>query len=175
LPPAPTEDGKGGSVLDKIERYNRRLSDWFEWLAFLGLLVMMVVTCVDVVGAKAFRWRVLGALDTVMLSQTVAIAFGASMALILGRHIQVEFFVKVLPRRLAAVINSVILLLGLGLFMVLVWRLTALGYLLQTSGDYSATIHIPYYPFAYGIALACIPVCVVFLLEFLKSLRKRKV
>jgi hypothetical protein len=56
-----------------------------------------------------------------------------------------------------------------------VWRLTALGYLLQTSGDYSATIHIPYYPFAYGIALACIPVCVVFLLEFLKSLRKRKV
>jgi TRAP-type C4-dicarboxylate transport system permease small subunit len=175
LLPAPTEDGEGGSVLDTIERYNRRLSDWFEWLAFLGLLVMMVVTCVDVVGAKVFRWRVLGALDTVQLAQTVAIAFGCSMALILGRHIQVEFFVKVLPRRLGAVVNSCILLLGLGLFMVLVWRLTALGYLLQTSGDYSATIHIPYYPFAYGIALACIPVCVVFLLEFLKSLRKRKV
>jgi hypothetical protein len=58
---------------------------------------------------------------------------------------------------------------------VIVWRLTALGYLLQISGDYSATIHIPYYPFAYGIALACTPVCVVFLLEFLKSLKKRKV
>jgi TRAP-type C4-dicarboxylate transport system permease small subunit len=162
-------------VLDTIERYNRRLSEWFERLAFLALLVMMVITCVDVVGAKAFRWRVLGALDTVMLTQTVAIAFGASMALILGRHIKVEFFVRLLPQRLGAVINSVILLLGLGLFIVIVWRLTALGYLLQTSGDYSATIHIPYYPFAYGIALACIPVCVVFLLEFLKSLKKRKV
>jgi TRAP-type C4-dicarboxylate transport system permease small subunit len=162
-------------VLDKIERYNRRLSDWFEWLAFLGLLVMMVVTCVDVVGAKVFRWRLMGALDIAMLAQTVAIAFGASMALILGRHIQVEFFVKLLPRRLGAVVNSCILLLGLGLFMVIVWRLVALGYLLQTSGDYSATIHIPYYPFAYGIALACIPICVVFLLEFLKSLKKRKV
>jgi TRAP-type C4-dicarboxylate transport system permease small subunit len=162
-------------VLDKIERYNRRLSDWFEQLAFLGLLVMMVVTCVDVVGAKFFRWPLPGSLDIVMLVQTVAIAFGASMALILGRHIQVEFFVKLLPQRLAAVVNSVILLLGLGLFMVIIWRLSALGYLLQTSGDYSATIHIPYYPFAYGIALACIPVCVVFLLEFLKSLKKRKV
>ncbi len=173
--PVPTEDGEGGSVLDTIERFNRRLSGWFEWLAFLALLVMMVITCVDVVGAKVFRWRVLGALDTVMLTQTVAIAFGAGMALILGRHIQVEFFVRLLPPRLRAVVNSVILLLGLGLFMVIVWRLSALGYVLQTSGDYSATIHIPYYPFVYGIALACVPVCLVFLLEFLKSLKKRKV
>jgi TRAP-type C4-dicarboxylate transport system permease small subunit len=161
-------------VLDNIERYNRRLSNWFEWLAFLGLMVMMVVTCVDVVGAKLFRSPLLGSIDIVMLAQTVAIAFGCSMALILGRHVQVEFFIRLLPRRLGAVINSVILLLGLGLFIVLVWRLTALGYLLQTSGDYSATIHIPYYPFAYGIALACIPVCVVFLLEFLKLLRKKR-
>jgi TRAP-type C4-dicarboxylate transport system permease small subunit len=162
-------------VLDKIERYNRRLSEWFERLAFLALLIMMVVTCVDVVGAKVFRWRVLGALDTVMLTQTVAIAFGAGMALILGRHIRVEFFFPLLPRRIGAVVNSVILFLGLGLFMVIVWRLAALGYLLQIKGDYSATIHIPYYPFAYGIALACIPVCVVYFLEFIKSLKKRDV
>ena len=161
-------------MLDKIERYNRRLSDWFEWLAFLGLFVMMVITCVDVVGAKVFRWPLPGSIESVQLAQTVAIAFGTGMALILGRHIQVEFFVKLLPRRLAAVIISVILLLGLGLFIVLVWRLAALGYLLQTAGDYSETIHIPYYPFAYGIALAFIPVCVVFFLQFLKSIRKRK-
>jgi TRAP-type C4-dicarboxylate transport system permease small subunit len=162
-------------VLDTIERFNRRLSDWFEWLAFLGLFVMMVITCVDVVGAKVFRWPLPGSIESVQLAQTVAIAFACSMTLILGRHIQVEFFVKLLPRRLAAVIISVILLLGLGLFTVLVWRLTSLGYLLQTSGDYSETIHIPYYPFAYGIALAFIPVCVVYLLELLKSLKKRKV
>ena len=161
-------------MLDKIERYNRRLSGWFEWLAFLGLLVMMSVTCIDVVGSKLFRWPLPGSLDIVMLAQTVAIAFGASMTLILGRHIQVEFFVKLLPRRLAAVINNVMLFLGFGLFMVIVWRLAALGHLLQTAGDYSATIHIPYYPFAYGIALACIPVCVVFFLKFLTSLKKRK-
>ena len=162
-------------MLNRIEKIIHRLSNWFQLIGVAGMLLMMVITCVDVLGAKAFRWRVLGALDTVMLTQTVAIAFGASMALILGRHIQVEFFVKLLPQRLGAVINSVILFLGLGLFIVIVWRLTALGYLLQISGDYSATIHIPYYPFAYGIALACIPVCVVFLLEFLKSLKKRKV
>jgi TRAP-type C4-dicarboxylate transport system permease small subunit len=162
-------------VLDTIERFNRRVSSWFEWLGLLGLLVMMVVTCVDVVGAKLFRWPLLGSIDIVQLAQTVAIAFAASMALILGRHITVAFFFKLLPRRLAAVINSVILFLGLGLFMLILWRMSWFGYLKQASGDYSATIYIPYYPFAYGIALATIPVCVVYLLELLKSLKKKKV
>ena len=158
-------------MLDTIERFNRRISGWFEWIALGGLLLMMVITCVDVVGAKVFRTPLLGSIDMVQLAQTVAIAFGASMALILGRHIRVEFFVKLLPQRLAAVINSIIMFLGLGLFMLLLWRMSLFGHALQTSGDYSATIHIPYYPFAYGIALATIPVCVVYLVELIRSLK----
>jgi len=162
-------------VLDKFERFNRRLSGWFAWIALVGLLLMMGITCIDVVGAKVFRWPLLGALDIVMLSQTVTISFAASMALILGRHIRVEFFFNLLPRRAQPVIESIVSLLGLGLFMVIIWRLCVLGYSFQTSGEYSATAYISYYPFAYGIALASIPVCLVFLLEFIKSLRNKKV
>jgi TRAP-type C4-dicarboxylate transport system permease small subunit len=162
-------------VLGKFEKFNRRLSDWFEWIGLVGLLLVMAITCIDVVGAKVFKWPLLGALDIVMLSQIVAIAFAASMALILGRHIRVEFLFNLLPRRAQAVINSFVLLLGLGLFSVIIWRLCVLGYSFQTSGEYSATVYIPYYPFAYGIALASIPVCLVFLLEFLKSLTKKSV
>jgi TRAP-type C4-dicarboxylate transport system permease small subunit len=172
-PPAPIEDVEGGSVLDTLERFNRRLSGWFEWIGLVGLLTMMVVTCIDVVGAKLFRSPLLGSIDIVQLAQTVAIAFAASMALILGRHIRVEFLFNLLPRRAQKVIDSFVLLLGLGFFIVILWRLSLFGRLLQTSGDYSATIYIPYYPFAYGIALACIPICVVFLLGFLKSLTNK--
>ena len=160
-------------MLGKFAKFNRRLSGWFEWIGLAGLLIIMVITCIDVVGAKVFLWPVLGALDIVMLSQIVAIAFAASMALILGRHIRVEFLVARLPRRAQAVINSIVLLLGLGLFIVIIWQLCVLGYSFQTSGEYSMTAHIPLYPFAYGIALASIPVCLVLLLEFLKSLTKR--
>jgi len=161
-------------VLDKFERFNHRLSDWFEWIGLAGLLVMMAITCIDVVGAKVFRSPLLGSMDIVQLAQIVAVAFAASMALILGRHIQVEFVFNRLPRRAQAVINSIILLLGLGLFIIIVWRLCVLGYSFQTAGESSPTIYIRYYPFAYGIALACIPVCLVFFLGFLKSLKKKK-
>jgi len=160
-------------VLDKFETFNRRLSGWCEWLGIAAMLLMMVITCIDVVGGKVFRWRLLGAIDIVMLAQVVAISFAAGMTLILGRHIQVEFFFTLLTRRAKAVIDSFVLLLSLGLFILIIWRLGVLGHSFQTSGEYSATAYIPLYPFAYVIALASIPVCLVFLQRFLKSLMKR--
>jgi TRAP-type C4-dicarboxylate transport system permease small subunit len=168
--PHPPEEGEGNQVLDKFEKFNRRLSGWFEWIGLAGMLLMMAITCIDVVGAKIFHWRLFGAIDTVMLSQIVAIAFAASMALILGRHIQVEFVIALLPRRAQAVIDSIVLLLGLGLFSLIIWQLSVLGYTFQTSGEHSASAYIPYFPFAYSIALACIPLCLVLLLQFLKSM-----
>jgi TRAP-type C4-dicarboxylate transport system permease small subunit len=161
-------------MFNKFENFNRQLSDWCEWLGLAALLLMMVITCIDVVGAKVFLRPVLGAIDIVQLSQIVAISFAAGMTLILGRHIQVEFFFNLLPRPVQAISDSVVRLLGLGLFIVIVWRLFVLGRSFQTTGEYTATAYIPLYPFAYAIALACIPVCLVLLLDFLKSLTRRE-
>lgn len=138
------------------------------------MLVMMAITCIDVIGAKVFKSPILGALDVVQLCQIVAIAFAASMTLIVGRHIQVEFFIDLLPRRIQVVINFLVLLIVLGLFMVVIWRVSLLGYSFQTSGEYSPTAYIPLYPFAYAIALACIPVCLVLIQEFFKALKQKE-
>lgn len=160
-------------MLTKFEKFNHRLSEWVELIGVAGMLLMMVITCIDVVGGKVFKSPLLGAIDIVMLSQIVAISFAAGITLIKGRHIQVEFFFSFLPRRAQPVLYSVILLLGLGLFILIIWRLIKLGYSFQASGEYSPTAYIPLYPFAYAIAFACIPVCLILLLEFLKSLTRR--
>lgn len=159
-------------MLDKFENLNTRLSRWCEWLSIAALVLMMAITCIDVVGAKVFRWRLPGAIDIVMLAQLVTIAFAAGMTLIKGRHISVEFFIKLLPQRVQNVVDSIVLLLLLGLFSLIIWQLIVLGYSFQTSGEYSATIYIPYYPFAYGIAIAIVPVWLIILLQFIKSLTK---
>lgn len=164
---------QGLRVLGKFEKFIHKISKWSEWVGIAAMLLMVAVTCIDVVGAKVFKWRLLGAIDIVMLSQIVAIAFAASMSLIQGRHISVEFFIKLLPKGVQKGIDSFILLLCIVLFGAIIWRLCVLGYSFQTSGEYSATIHIPYYPFAYGIALASIPVCLVLLINLYKMLTKR--
>jgi TRAP-type C4-dicarboxylate transport system permease small subunit len=156
--------------IEKFEKFNTRLSGWFEWVGIAGLLLMMVITGIDVIGGKLFTWRLLGAIDIVTLSQIVAIAFSAAIALIVGRHIRVEFLVNRLPRRAQAVINSFVSLLGLILFLLIIWRLIVLGISFQTAREATATVYIPLYPFAYGIALASVPVCLVFLADLIKAI-----
>lgn len=159
-------------MLDKFEKFNQRISGWFEWIGVAGLLAMMLVTLIDVVGAKLFNTPLLGAIDWVQIFQGVAIAFACAMTLIVGRHVKVEFLVTRLPNRAQAIIESIALLLGLGLFVLIVWRLTVLGYYFQAGGETSPTAYIPLYLPAYGIALASIPVWLVFLQNLLSSLTK---
>ena len=158
------------AFLERFERFNRRLSGWFEWIGLFGLLVMVFITCIDVIGSKVFLKPVFGAIDIVVLAQLVAISFAAASALILGKHIEVEFFVVLLPRRVQAVINSIMHLFGLVLFALIIWRLIVFGYAFQTGDEVSATARIPLSIFAYSIALACVPVCLVFILKFLNAI-----
>ena len=158
------------AFLEKFDRFNRRLSRWFEIIGLGGLLVMMGVTCLDVFGGKMFRSPVYGALDIVMLGQLVAVAFATAYALIIDRHVSVEFFVALLPKHLQAGIDAVISFFGLAFFILIAWRLAVYGYSLQIGGEVSATIRIPLYPFAYGIAVASVPVALIFLTQILKAI-----
>jgi len=156
--------------MDKFDRFNRIVSILFEWIGLAGLLVMMLVTCLDVFGSKLFLRPVPGSIDIVMLSQLVAISFAGASALLLGKHVQVDFFVPILPPRARDIVNCIMSFFGLVLFLLVIWRLSAYGYSLLIGREVSPTASIPLYPFAYGIALACIPISLVLLSSFLKSL-----
>lgn len=157
------------TFLEKVETLNNWVIHKIEWIGLAGLLVMMLVTCIDVAGAKLFLHPIRGALDSVEIAQLIAISFAAAAALIYGRHIEVEFFVVLLPKRVQSFIAFVIHLLGFALFVLIVWRLAQHGYHLQTGGEGSPTVRIPLFPFAYGAAFACVPICVALLIKAINS------
>jgi TRAP-type C4-dicarboxylate transport system permease small subunit len=159
-------------VLQKLMKVSRLLSNWLERIAIAGILVMMGVTCADVVGTKFFRRPVHGAIDAVMLSQVVAIAFTIALTQILGKHVRVDFLLARLRARTQAVIDSIINFFLFILFCVIVWRLYVFGHSMQVAREVSPTLYVPLYPFVYGVAFASIPVCLVFLIEFLISVMK---
>ena len=160
------------TFLEKFDRFNRRLSGGFELIGLVGLLLMMVITCLDVFGGKLFRTPVYGALDIVMLGQLVAISFATAYALLIGRHVSVEFFIALLPKRLQNLLDVVISFFGLTFFVLIIWRLFAYGHSLRVGGEVSATIRIPLYPFAYGIAVASIPVALIYIVYILKAIAR---
>jgi TRAP-type C4-dicarboxylate transport system permease small subunit len=159
-------------MLNKLEKLNQRISGWFEWVGISALLLIMVITFVDVVGAKLFTWRVPGAIDLVQVSQAVAIAFAATMVLILDRHVRVTFLIDRMPRRAKEITAIIIHFLELGIFILIVWRLFVFGHYMQTGGEGTGTIRIPLYPFGYGMAVALIPFCLVIIVRIVASLAR---
>lgn len=157
-------------MLDKLDKFNRMVGGWAEWVGFGAIFLMVVLTCVDVLGAKLFRLPVFGALDVMMIAQLIAISFAAAMTLIQSRHVQVEFFMILFPKRIQALVDCLVQLLCLGLFMLIVWRLFVHGYYLQVGGEETATARILLFPFSYACGLAIFPVCLVFLHKFLNSI-----
>ncbi len=157
------------TFLNKFERFNRVVSGGFEWIGVAGLLTIAAITCIDIVGSKVFLRPVPGSVDINGFSQIIAIAFAIAFTEIIGRHVRVEFFVSRLPRHAQGIINSFTSLLTLALFILIVWRSYELGQTLQSAGHTSLSARIPLYPFAYAISFASIPVCLIFLVEFLRS------
>lgn len=155
-----------------LDKFNFRISQWLLWAGIFFMMVIVFVTGIDVIGGKLFTWRLLGALDIVQLSQAMAMGFGVALALIEGRHVNVEFIVNKLPAAAQKVIGVIINLIGLLLFMLIVWRLSIFGLSFFSTKEATATIYIPVYPFIFALALACVPVCLIFLSNLLKSIFK---
>jgi len=162
-------------LVDKVQQRNRALSDAIESVGILALLVIMGITCADVIGAKMFLKPVPGALDIVMLAQTIAVSFATAATLSAGGHVSVEIFLMHLPPLPKRLTTIVIEMLSLSLFVLIVWQLALYGHELRLDGEVSPTARIPLYPFAYGIALGALPACVELIARILKAVCGQKV
>jgi TRAP-type C4-dicarboxylate transport system permease small subunit len=158
---------------DGFKKFNARLSTWMEWVGLIAVLLMILITCVDVIGAKLFLRPVFGAIDIVMIAQLIAITFAAAATLLAGRHVQVEFFMMMLPKKPQAIVDAFVHLVGLGLFALMFWRLMLYARTLQITGEVSSTARIPLHYFAYGVALSFIPVCLILIYNLIQSIRMK--
>src|SRR4030043_1100954 len=155
--------------LNHLDKFTRSFSSSLEWVGVIGILLMFLVNFIDVAGAKLFLWPLPGSVEIISFSQIVAIAPAIAFTLLLGRHIRVEFIIDRFPKRIRAAITSISSFLSLILFALILWQSYVYGQSLQKAGEIGSTSHLPFYPFAYLIAFCCIPVCLVFLMEVLKS------
>ena len=160
------------AVLDRCKQYNERFSNAVEWVGIVAFVFMMLLTTVDVIGAKVFLKPVPGALDLMMLAQLVCISFALSASFIANRHVAVEFFVPLMPKTLQRLTALFVDALVLILFITMTWQLFVYGLDLKTYGEVSPTIRIQLYPFVYGASFAFIPACVVALVNLIESATK---
>jgi TRAP-type C4-dicarboxylate transport system permease small subunit len=156
----------------KFRKSIHSLSSWFERVGLVAMAAMGLTTLIDVIGSKVFRVPLPGSTEMTSVIQVLAIAGGLAFSKIDGRHIRVDFLLEWLPQRSKAALDVFSALLGLGLFAVAGWMSYYHGVNLLNSGTKTFLLGIPLSPFAFWIALCCIPMCLVIIIELLTSIER---
>jgi TRAP-type C4-dicarboxylate transport system permease small subunit len=149
--------------LDKI----RGLSRFLNVIAGISLTFLMLLTVMDVI-LRALKKPIVGTYELVAFSGAVVIGFAVPLTSWVRGHIFVDFLVLKFPKTIKNIFNITTRCLVIILFFLIGWNLIKYGMDLQKSGEVSLTLQMPFYPVAYGVAVACFVQCLVMLCDIVK-------
>lgn len=158
----------------QLEKAVYWLSKRLNWVAAVILIAMMVLTDVHVLGRYLFNKPIVAVFDVSEVLCVCVVVFALAQTQILRLHISVKFLVAKLRRRPRGIIGAIGCLLSFGLFSVLARQCIVYGIDLWRAGTATVTARIPVHPFLFLLAFACGLLCLVLLLDFLKSLREAR-
>lgn len=140
------------------------------------LLVMAFLITADVVMRYAFNSPILGTLEITEFMLAAVVFLGLAYAQAQRAHVGVDLLVQKLPPRLAAGVDSVVILLAILIYGLIVWQSYGNATQALRTGLESDLLAIPHFPFRIlvpiGSALLCLELLVT-LEERLRTLWRR--
>ena len=150
-------------VLAVVSRVSRVLHD----VAGAALTFMMCITVVDVLG-RATGHPVMGTYEIVGLTGAVVIGFAVPFTSWDKGHIYMEFVLDRLSKSHRNLLLIFTRLLCIVLFIFIGYNLLQVAADYRRAGEVSATLLIPIFPVAYGVAVCCFIECAVFLCDIVR-------
>jgi TRAP-type C4-dicarboxylate transport system permease small subunit len=158
--------------MSRFEKIVNLLTRWLNWMAGAALIVVMVIVCANVIGRGFFETPVKGTVDIVSLLGAIVIGWAIAYTQVVKGHIRVDLLVQRLPHRIQYILDSVIDLFGLALFALISWQTIIFAKANFEVGELSEVLKIPITPFACVVAMGCIALALVLLIDLIKSVSK---
>jgi TRAP-type C4-dicarboxylate transport system permease small subunit len=137
-----------------------------------ALLGIMFLTCLDVSMRYFFNRPIPGTYELVGIMGAVVASFAMPYTMLERGHVAVEILIKSLSVRKQLIIETATHLLGILFFLVLVWQSIELGLDMKRAGEITPTLHIPFYPIIYLIALCFFGLCLAILRNLIQIWKK---
>ena len=146
---------------------------WFNMVASAALVVMMLLTSVDVFMRYLLNSPITGTYDLVGLLGAVMASFAMPYTMLKKGHVAVEILVQSLSRGKQLIVETCTHLLGISLFLVLVWQAILLSRDMKAAGEVTPTLLLPFYPIVYCMAVCFFGLCLAILVNLLHIWMKR--
>jgi TRAP-type C4-dicarboxylate transport system permease small subunit len=140
--------GKAFPVARSIASLVDRTSIFFARGVVAALVAMVLLTCADVFLRYIFRRSIMGSTEVVGHYFMVAVVFLplAYGMITRGGHIKVEFAVSRLPLRLQLVLETLGLLLSLGIYSLITWYGAVGVFRSWKTGETMVNVALPLWP-----------------------------
>ncbi|MBW2630380.1 MAG: TRAP transporter small permease [Deltaproteobacteria bacterium] len=157
----------------RLEKQLDNFSSAFNWLAAGAIMVMMLLTCADVM-LRLFRHPIPGTYEVVGLMGTVGVSFALAYTTAKKGHIMVEFLTNRMPKNVQFIVAAAGEFFSALLFGIIAWQSALYALDLKRTGEVSLTIEMPIYPFVFSITIGCFLVFLILATDFYKSLKRIK-
>ncbi len=148
----------------------RFVSRLLNIIAGVAVTVMMLLTVADVL-LRAGGHPIIGTYEIASLLLALVIGFGIPQVSLDRGHVYMDFLLEKLSKRARKVMNTITRLFCITFFLPLGYNLFNVGARFHASGEVSATMKIPFYPVAYGVAVCCLLECCVFIFDIVRIWR----
>ncbi|MCP4682309.1 MAG: TRAP transporter small permease [Desulfobacterales bacterium] len=155
--------------MDFLEKINTRLARLLFWIAGAAIVVMMLLTCADVV-LRYLRMPIPGTYELICFLGAVAVSFAMAHTSLQKGHVAVNLVIRILPQRIQGLVEAVTSGLGFALFALITWQSMLYANDLHAVAEVSLTLELPFFPFVYGVGLSAAAVCLVLLTDMLNNL-----
>jgi TRAP-type C4-dicarboxylate transport system permease small subunit len=143
------------------------ISKVMNYIAGIALTIMMMLTVADIL-LRAGGHPIIGTFEIVSLLLALVIGFSIPQVSLDKGHVNMEFLLDKLSMRGKNIMNTSTRVLCIILFAVIGYKMLGVGAMYYASREVTATIKIPFYHFAYGVAVCCFLECLVFILDIVK-------
>jgi TRAP-type C4-dicarboxylate transport system permease small subunit len=139
-------------------------------IAGVSLLFLMLLTVADVF-LRLFGRPILGTYE--LVSFTGILVFGLALPFTswARQHIYVDFFIGAFPARVRDIFNVATRIIVMALIFWIGWNVMKYGVGLHSSGEVSASLRMPFYPFAYVLGACCMIECLVLVCDIIKIVK----
>lgn len=153
-------------IADKIVLISKIL----HYIAVGMIALMMFLTVAAVIMRYIFRNPILGAYEITELMMVVVVFFALAYTQVRNRHVSIDILVTHLRERVRKIIESIVVLLTFIFFVIFTWRSYGQSLFVLSKGDSSIELGIPFYPFVLVIVISSGVLCLVLLIDIVRSI-----
>ena len=124
-------------------------------LAAVALFAIMGLTLADVLGRKLLNHSITGSLELTELLMVAVIFAGLPLVSLRGEHIVFDSLDSLMGSTARKLVKMVVNLLCAAAMLGLAWLMWRTGNDFASSGETTAQLRIPKYPFIYGMSVLC--------------------